>query len=86
VARTTDARVFPEEILGEQARDRVKLVDSKENVQNEATAAVYRQIYRRTEDKTPQRFNTKRERETKQEEGKLSKKFPCSLLRLADCE
>lgn len=30
--RSTDARVFPEEILGEQARDRVKLVDSKENV------------------------------------------------------
>jgi len=69
VARSTDARVFPEEILGEQARDRVKLVDSKENVQNEATAAVYRQIYRRTEDKTPQRFNTKRERERERDEA-----------------
>lgn len=38
LTRSTDARVFPEEILGEQARDRVKLVDSKENVQNEAMA------------------------------------------------
>lgn len=42
LARSTNARVFPEEILGEQARDRVKLVDSKENVQNEAAAAVYK--------------------------------------------
>ncbi|KYN41173.1 hypothetical protein ALC56_04324 [Trachymyrmex septentrionalis] len=85
LARSTDARVFPEEILGEQARDRVKLVDSKENVQNEVTAAVYRQIYRRTEDKTPQRSydNTKRDEAGR---GKLSKKFPCSLLRLAGCE
>lgn len=35
----TDGRVFPQEILGEQARDRVELVDFKENVQNEAAAA-----------------------------------------------
>lgn len=63
LARSTDVRVFPEEILGEQARDRVKLVDSKENVQNETTAAVYKQIYRRTGDKTPRRSNTKEETE-----------------------
>lgn len=48
LARSTDARVFPEEILGEQARDRVKLVDSKENVQNEAMAGgLQADIYRR---------------------------------------
>lgn len=81
LARSTAARVFPEEILGEQARDRIKLVDSKENVQNEAV--VYRQIYRRTGDKTPRGTNTKDDGVRR---GQPSKKFPCSLLRLAGCE
>lgn len=83
-ARSTDAPVFPEEILGVQARDRVKLVDSKENVQNEATAAGLQADIQANgrQDTTAIQYK----RATGWEGGKPSKKFPCSLLRLAGCE
>lgn len=78
-----DARVFPEEILGEQARDRVKLVDSKENVQNESTAAVYRQIYKNgRQDTTTIQYKERRSRKGEAEQEVSLLAFEVGGLRI----
>lgn len=80
----TDTRVFPQEILGEQARDRVKLVDFKENVQNEAEArgpVVYeRDIQANTGDETPNAIQYKGKRDERDEVGKRRAEQEVSLL------